>query len=295
MGVEHVDWDSEFFKMGPTYADHDSTQYFIFEPTLDLSNWTKYSNTYLGEVVLIAKEVYTTLCVILLSENPYVLTLINPTTCDIKVQPHQILEFVFWGIHAEAATTSRNITSGHLGLTYKEQGNEEITPCNVIPNITIETGDFIVRQRNTEQREWHYWYRLADETICLANGLPNATYHGGKISFGSDLKRSIDISLSIKKREPKNPHERQIITPDTYGTPTSQTKIPKLVKQNYKYVQHQWHEPTVAEVDISYKGETTLTSGCHVIDLDELKGYIKDEQLKERELYHPAHYIYDYD
>jgi hypothetical protein len=296
MGVQHVDWESEYFKLEVNYADHDGTQHFVFEPITDLTNWTKYSNTYLGEVTLISKEIYTTLCVILLSENPYVLTLINPTTCDIKVQPHQILEFIFWGTHADAAAQSRSITSGHLGLTYKEQGNEEIAPSHCLTDITVETGDFIVHPRNTEQYEWHYWYRLPDELICTANGLPNAIYHGGKINFGSDLKRSIDISLSVKKREPKKPREQQIIiVPGTCGYPTSQTKLPKLTKQNYQYVQKQWHEPTVAEVNIHYKGNESLTNGCYVIDLGELKGYIKEEQSKERELYRPAHYIYDYD
>jgi hypothetical protein len=276
MGVQYVDWDSDFFKQVTNYTDNEGTRCFLFEPTCDLTEWSKYSNTYLGEVTLISNEICTTLCVVLLSKNPFVLTLLNPTSCEIKVQPHQIIEFVFWGDQAESIIDARSISSGHLGMVYKEKGQEVTYPTDtLLPDAMTEVGDFVVRQRNSKQKEHHFWYQLPDDAICKANGLPNAIYHGGKITFGSDLKRSIDISLSVKKREPKKPRTQSSTT--TIITPTKQQVFQYSQKYTY-YQKDYWREPNVADVEINYKGQETLADGCRVIDFNELETYVKEER-----------------
>ena len=274
MAIEDMDFTSDYFKLANESIESDGSRCWDFEITQDLSVWSQCSNTYLGEVQLITKDTISTLCVVLLSENPAVFTLINPKNCEIKVAPHQIIEFVFYGPQADDFVRNRSMTSGGLGLIYTEKGNETIAVNSDLVHDLLPSVSLIIRPRNDQFTEHHYWYGLDQNALQRVHSFTNAVYYAGKIGFGQKNEITILVNLNVKKREPKKEKTTSLVIPQCH-------KSSKIISGS------SWREPSICDVSIALKGSSSLHDGCKVIDLPELKKFIQTTNSKI--VYPPAY------
>lgn len=211
------------------HLDAGSTEY-VYEQLYDLTSWCKYGTIYLGEVHIVLRNKKTTLCVYCrTSSTNDVVTVINPSNYEVKIEPNQILEVV---INKEVSTVimDKDYTQSNLvihgkesdlwksGTTFVEKLREEVVFCpessphredddpykvidrsvaNLPINPTLTDTARSVAKRMLERRpttatmvQRHYWLRL-NPLECQAIVIPE------KKCFVSNLPlASLAISIS---------------------------------------------------------------------------------------------------
>src|SRR5690606_13089069 len=119
-GIVDMTWTSEYFTLADEQDLGFGAKNYTFKQKFDLSHWSKVSNVYLGEVILIGEQVCCSLCVILDSNNhqkSFLTTVINPIAAEIKLEPSHILEVVLFDskLGEDASWDVEIIRNGDIG------------------------------------------------------------------------------------------------------------------------------------------------------------------------------------
>lgn len=216
---------SEFLRLVSDVKNDESITY-RFEQVADFTEWSQISSAYLGEVSVLSEDRISSVCALLESEashHPNVVTVVNPTGTQVKVEPYQVLEVVVY----EPNGTQRdrwdlNITpgSGPLNLVYEQLGHEIVYPgisyeSYLPPEDVDEVCLVMPRAFGTDKPlvEHHYWFRCKYESISAVMKETNGVFDAGKISFmpgtekSSTYHNSISIQLNLRERNRKDAYK----------------------------------------------------------------------------------------
>ena len=194
-----VDWTSKFFVMKEESHDLDTgSRTLIFEQRLDLTMWSKVSNVYLGEVIILGRTTTCSVCVQLDSTNPcksFVTTAVNPIGAEIKIEPHHVMEVVLFDRHlGEGDQWDVHIAAGG-GLSYECLGYECLRPSAMKMSMwAMRSSDevYFTGPRQTDElplcSQHHFWFRCDGSTISHLHDLPSGVASGGNLVFSGRSK-----------------------------------------------------------------------------------------------------------
>ena len=283
MAVQDVDTSTEFLTLVDEKTKDDGTTVYEYCQKENYSEWAKISNTFLGEILLIGKDSCTSVCVILQSKQDETLTIINPGYVEIKAQAFQTLEVVFWDAEAYPHLTAK-IHAGMGALMYKQLGHEIIAPEPSISEIAAGiTNGFLIRPRNKEYKEHHFWFELDVRGLSYLTTLGRGSYWGGRIEF-SDGATTFVVNTTLNVRKRSRMRGAKGAQGKLKGKPRTAIAKPNVTRTQVTYPPRKksyyggalQKEVTLTALDDS------LEEGCKVLCFDEVETFMAVEAEREK-------------
>ena len=254
-----VDFDSVFFELEKedtipffnaiTHKQSPIKQYH-FSQKFDLTDWSEISSMYMGEIFIMRQEKVTSLCILLDSSSiSNILTVVNPSSCCLKLRPQQLLEVVVFDPNkGEPTQWDVNVSVGVYQLQYQQIKHAIVNPKNFNPRDFIYDPLIPYPRVSDAEMEHHFWFKSCYMQQGFNPAWPPGLYDGGKIVFsgksksGKILNNTVKMNLRVKK---KGYHSPVIFKP----------------KHHTRAVY-----PLCEEVDIKEKHIADPWEGCRILD-----------------------------
>lgn len=215
-----VDYTSRLFSLrDETHDAATGTRTLFFEQNLDLTLWSKVSNVFLGEIVVLGRTTTCSVCVVLDSTNPckdFITTAVNPLGAELKIEPHQVLEVVLYDSYLGPNDSwDVDILPGDDNLQYELLGHEVLRPHQLrMTSWAMRSADevYFTGPRQVEAvrcSQHHFWFRCDAPTISLLATLPSGVASGGNLVFSGESQNgdqtnvsyNLNIRLNLKRRD----------------------------------------------------------------------------------------------
>ena len=249
----------------------------------DINPWGDYSSMFLGEIWIDYKTAISRVSVVLdciNKEKSDHITVVNPDCFDVRVQPHQVIEFIVYDLdfgsmdewHCEWNPMDdvqlEQIGYDHLSLQawhqYYQHGDDD-------PGYRYARYPRIEIEPSTTQwtRQHHFWYRFNESVLDISaegvNNIGSFVIKGvsDKFSKKPDLSQyNLSLHLDTKKfKRGRVLHTLGLKKKDDYShySYTSNNRKPRIVHVPKKTL------PTKRKVAISNLQATSLEEGCNIL------------------------------
>lgn len=190
-----IECNSQFFRLDrkETVKGNDGCLRTLvhFRQLYDLTEQSKYSQLYLGEIDIIADGRHATLHVFVhCAADLFMLTVINPEFNFIKLYSGMTLRVILPDI--DKFNWKYTIVSGDKNIRFKEMNHV----CYQPPKFKSICDETVIK-------EHHYWFRLDDKALLK---LDCGQYQAGKIVFFKEignLIRTLNIQLRVRPKPAK--------------------------------------------------------------------------------------------
>lgn len=253
----------------------------------DVDPWGDYSSMFLGEVWIDYKTAISRVSVILDCVNKEKLdhiTVVNPDCFDVRVQPHQVIEFIVYDLDFGSLdewecewsplkdVELEQIGYDHLSLQawhqYYQNGDDDPGYCYArFPRTEIEP--------STTQwtRQHHFWYRFNESVLDISdvgvNNVGSFAIRGvsDKFSKRPDFSQyNLSLYLDTKKfKRGRVLHTLGLKKKEDYSHYSYSSNGRNTSSRSIHIPHKKKTLPTKREVAISNMQATSLEEGCNVL------------------------------
>ncbi len=171
----------------------DELSFYSISYSQDIEIWCNHSSFLAGEIIVESFDFSCKLAIILTSEKSiekYLLTIINPDSCDLIVDSGDIIEFVLFeeGMDDKAIVSCNFTPSSNLDINFDLMGYSDFIINLWSPTIFdfpknyYATFPRVALEKDSYCSQYHFWFRFNRKIFDCAKK-KSGIYHIGDFSF----------------------------------------------------------------------------------------------------------------